>query len=396
MSLPYRLTWLDSLESVNPDHWNALTDGSPFLRHEFLVALERNGCLREFGWEPSHAVLMDRDGIPMAASPMYLKYNSYGEFVFDWSWASAYEQAGLRYYPKRVSSIPYTPATGSRLLVRADMDDARSLRNLLLDGTVERTALEGSSGAHWLFTTDVETDFLRNRSLTLRMGCQYHWRNEGYRDFDDYLDRFVSRKRKKLKRERQRVAEQDITLRVISGTETTPEQWQHLHALYERTFEEKSGIPTLTLPFFIDISRTMGEQIVLVLAETKSEIVACAICLRSSDTLYGRFWGCNEHYHSLHFEACYYQGLDYCIRHGLQRFEPGAQGEHKIARGFLPTPTWSAHWLADEDFRTPVRRFCERERQAMQERCEALAAMNPFRDSADAQEADEPQASDPA
>lgn len=371
--------WLDAIAEVDPAAWNAIAGDSPFLRYEFLAALERNACLVEYGWQPRHIIVENQAGELLAAAPMYIKHNSYGEFVFDWSWASAYQRAGLPYYPKFVCAVPYTPAMGPRLLVRSG-PDAERLRSLLVDTAIGLAAETQLSGVHWLFTEPGDTEFFDMRGMSLRLGCQYHWRNEGYRDFDDYLDRFISRKRKKLKRERERVREQGITLRVITGAECDADLWLQIHRYYEHTFEVKSGVPTLTLGFFLEVARTMGDRIVLVLAERAGRLLACAINFRSKKTLYGRFWGSLDAYHSLHFEACYYQGLEYCLREGLETFEPGAQGEHKIARGFLPVRTWSAHWISEPNFRGPIHAFCEREREAMQEQCEELAAMSPFRD----------------
>ncbi|MHB8474015.1 MAG: GNAT family N-acetyltransferase [Gammaproteobacteria bacterium] len=370
-----------TLETIPAAAWNALSDGrDPFLRHEFLVALERHGCVGEqFGWLPQHLAAYDDHGTLVGAVPLYLKDNSYGEFVFDWAWADAYARSGLRYYPKLVSAIPYTPATGLRLLIAADAD-RRAVGDALIEAALERARELRVSSLHWLFTPEDQTDQLQTHGLLRRTGCQFHWHNHDYRDFNDFLDRFSSAKRKKVKQERRHVADAGIELQVLHGGEMTDSQWRVLHGFYCSTFARKSGVPTLSLPFFMEISRTMGDALVLIMAQHEQRYVAGAICLRGTDTLYGRHWGCSADYHSLHFEACYYQGIDYCIRHSLRRFEPGAQGEHKISRGFLPAPTWSAHWIAHPGFRNILARHTAQESEHMDEYMRELAQHSPYKD----------------
>ncbi|MFP5504993.1 MAG: GNAT family N-acetyltransferase [Gammaproteobacteria bacterium] len=375
-----QLRIVETLDDIPAADWNRLAgDANPFLRHEFLSALEHHDCVGErYGWLSRHLAVYDA-GRLVGAVPLYLKDNSYGELVFDWAWADAYARAGLRYYPKAVVAIPYTPATGPRLLLDPAAD-AESLTDLLTAGALELCSELGLSSLHWLFTDAADTARLQARGFLLRQGVQFHWRNPGYRDFDDFLDGFTAQKRKKLKRERKRVAEQDIELRVVHGHEADAEAWRTAHGFYASTFDRKSGIATLSLEFFREIGRTLGDRVVLVFAYHAGRPVACAINLRGRDALYGRHWGCSENYHSLHFEACYYQGIDYCIRHGLGLFEPGAQGEHKISRGFLPTTTWSAHWIADERFRTAIADFLRREERMMIDYTEELRAHSPYRD----------------
>ena len=320
-----------SIEEINSQEWNALSIGSdPFLRYEFLSALERNQCLgKEFGWHPYHIALRNAENRLIAAAPLYIKTNSYGEFVFDWSWASAYEQARLEYYPKLVCSIPYNPVTGARLLT-LQSEDTETLKKILITQSIKLAEAQNLSGMHWLFTDKDDTELCKQQGLSMRLGCQYHWRNHEYKSFDHFLENFASRKRKKVRRERRRVAEQDIQLRVVSGAEASEELICKAQAFYEDTFDKKSGIPTLTQEFFLEVCATMGEQVVFIFASHEGRDVACAICFRSDDALFGRFWGCERDYHSLHFETCFYQGIDYCIAEGLQRFEPGAPGEHQI------------------------------------------------------------------
>lgn len=374
-----RLTVVEDLAAVGADEWNVLVGSRyPFLRHEFLHALEHHGCLGErFGWLPRHLVLRAPDGRLLGAVPQYLKFNSYGEFVFDWSWADAYRRNGLAYYPKLVSASPYTPATGPKLLL-AD-DTAADLRPRLVQAGLDLARQLELSSVHWLFTPDEETEALRGLNLMVRTGCQFHWTNRGYRDFDQLLAAFSSAKRKKIKRERRRVYEQGIRFRLLHGDQASEAEWALFHRLYESTFDKRGGIPTLTLPFFLDIAERMPEAVLLVLAYDGRQPVAAAFCLVGSDTLFGRHWGCVRDYHSLHFEACYYQGLDYCIERGLRRFEPGAQGEHKVSRGFLPTPTYSAHWIADPRFHTAIEHFLETETEGMADYLAEMNAHSPYR-----------------
>jgi uncharacterized protein len=371
---------LDSIDAVSAAEWNRLAGtGYPFLRHELLAALERQGCLGEtYGWLPRHLLLRDGTGTLMAAAPCYLKLNSYGELVFDWSWADAYRRAGLSYYPKLVVACPYTPATGPRMLT-ADPTCRPEIARVLVRGAVQAAREMGVSSLHWLFVTEEESRWLADEGLMCRTGCQFHWESRGYRDFDDYLSAFTARKRKQIKRERRRVAEQGIQFRQLRGGEVSDGEWDVFHRLYRSTFDRHGGIPTLSPGFFREIASTMGEQILLVLAYAGTRPVAGAFNLVGENTLYGRHWGCFEDYHSLHFETCYYQGLDFCIREGLRHFEPGAQGEHKISRGFLPTPTWSNHWIADQRFRTLIRRFLDQETPAMQEYQTEMQTHSPYR-----------------
>lgn len=386
----YQLNVLDSIDQVSAEAWNALAgDDLPHLRHEFLAAMEHQGCVGErFGWLPRHLLLRDEAGAAVAAAPCYLKFNSYGEFVFDWAWADAYQRAGARYYPKLVVASPYTPATGLRILT-GDSPRRAELAAALIQGSVQLAERLGVSGLHWLFTDETETGWLQEQGLMPRLGCQFHWRNDGYASFDDLLGAFSAEKRKKVKRERRRVVESGVRLRRVPGHEVTDAEWRIFHRLYEDTFDKRGGLPTLSLGFFREIGRTMGEQLLLVFAEHGPDrgieqggsVVAAAFCLQGSRSLYGRHWGCFKDFHSLHFEACYYQGLEHCIEQGLERFEPGAQGEHKVARGFLPTHTWSAHWISDARFRQPIGAFLEHEIDAMEDYIAEMNTHSPFKRS---------------
>ena len=371
---------IDSLHDVPAKEWNALAgQTNPFTQHEFLIALENNGAVgKEFGWI-THFFLAYDDDTLVGALPLYIKFNSYGEFVFDWAWADAYQQNGLRYYPKLITSIPYTPATGPRLLIQYD-ERYKEIADTIINSVLSFAEHSQVSSYHCLFTNEKDTDYFKNNpNFMMRLGCQFHWSNDNYKDFPDYLDKLTSKKRKQIKRERRLVQEQNIEFEILNGLDATDHHWDVYHRFYESTFERKSGMPTLSLGFFKEIARTMPESIVLVLAKHQDEYVASAFNLKGTDTLYGRHWGCSENFDNLHFEACYYQGLEYCINNSLKYFEPGAQGEHKIARGFLPTKTWSAHWIAHPQFSESISNFLNHETKGMQDYIEELNQHSPFK-----------------
>ena len=374
-----RIMSLTRIDEVNPASWNALiSPGNPFIRHEFLSALERAGCVApETGWTPCHIVATEGDRL-LGALPLYLKHHSWGEFVFDFAWAEAYERSSKAYYPKIINAIPYTPATGPRLLVMPS-PSAVEVMSSLLQAARELVVERKASSLHCLFTTSEESDFLESNDFLLRLGCQYHWQNHGYDNFDAFLNRFTAEKRKKVKRERRRVQESGIEILVIEGDEVNAELWEVFYLFYYGTVLRKSGYVPLSLDFFMSLGRTMPENVVLVLARYRGDYVAGALSLRGNDTLYGRYWGASSDYHSLHFELCYYTGIEYCIDRGLQRFEPGAQGEHKISRGFLPTPTYSSHWLADPIFQRAIGISLEREREQMRYRIRELSSHGPYK-----------------
>ena len=367
-----------NIDEIGADEWNSLRkDDSPFTRHEFLRALEQNGCLHDYGWYPCHIVLRDKQGTLRAALPLYIKTNNYGEFVFDWAWEQAYHSHGINYYPKMVSAIPYTPIVGERLLCRDD-----SYKDALINVAIKVVEHQNYSGVHWLFPNESDNLHLQRHRLAFRVDCQYHWCNNAYHSFDDFLSTLRSKKRKMIQRERRLVREQKIAMKLLHGDEISPELWQEIHGLYSSLFNVKSGVPTLSRAFFEEIGRTMPENIVVVLAMCDNQVIACAINLRSADTLYGRHWGVKDYHDCLHFETCYYAGIEYCIRNGLKRFEPGAQGAHKLARGFLPTATQSAHWLAHSSFMEAAIKFCEHEQNAVTQYIEDSWSYLPYRDDA--------------
>ena len=353
---------LSSLDEIAPAAWNALSDGNPFLRHEFLAALEHTGCVGPgTAWEPSHIVVSEKDtGRLVGALPLYLKHDSHGEFVFDWSWAVAYERAGGRYYPKLVASIPFTPANGRRLLV-GDPARADEIAAALLDAATSLCDELDASSVHCLFPTEAEGPAFEAAGFLPRKGCMFVWHNRGYGDFDDFLAAFNAEKRKKARRERRRIAEAGIRFEHVRGDELSKQDWDLVFGFHARTFLLHGRRPYLNRAFFAEVSRTMPENVLVIVARHGSTPIAAAICFKGGGALYGRYWGSLADFHSLHFETCYYQGIEHCIREGLQKFEPGVQGEHKISRGFTPTPTWSWHRLADPGFHRAVQRFLTHE-----------------------------------
>ena len=355
-----RVERIPSLSHVAPPAWNALAGENPFLRHEFLIALERSGAVGPgTAWEPAHLLAYDAEGLA-GALPLYLKYDSRGEFVFDWGWADAYQRSGHPYYPKLVCSVPFTPATGARLLVRAGAAPERVADRLIGAARAAVEELDASS-LHILFPADAQCPLFERKPFVRRKSCQFHWHNDGYADFDDFLARFSSAKRKKARRERRRIEEAGISFEHLRGNELSGTEWDAVFDFYARTFLRRGRPPYLGRRFFDEITDTMPESIVVILGRCRGEPVASAICFRGGDSLYGRYWGSVADFHSLHFETCYYQGIEYCIREGLKRFEPGTQGEHKISRGFTPQATWSYHWLRDPRFHKAVADFVLRE-----------------------------------
>jgi len=354
-----KVTIHDSIATIDGPRWNRLAGEScPFLRHEFLSAAEETGCVSEAqGWRPRHVTLEAGDDL-VAAMPLYEKRHSWGEFVFDWAWAQAYEQSGLAYYPKLVSAVPFTPAPGARLL--ADRGN-RSARKALLDAALGFAGANGYSSLHVLFPQHEDVDLLRSAGLIIRKDCQFHWHNRGYADFDQFLASFSSAKRKKARRDRRRVAEAGISFRRLHGRELDTAAWSVIYPLIARTFMRRGSMPYFSMAFFEEITKRMPDRILAIVARKSGEIVAAAVFFESADVLYGRYWGSSGHFDALHFETCYYQGIDYCIETGKRLFEPGTQGEHKISRGFEPVSTWSAHWLAHPAFADVIGRYVDAE-----------------------------------
>jgi predicted N-acyltransferase len=374
-----QLRVLERVSEVPAAQWNALAGSYPFLQHEFLAALENTGCAStQTGWTPQHLTLFDGEGLA-AAAPLYLKEHSWGEFVFDFAWARAAEQRGLHYYPKLVCAVPFTPASGPRLLTRPGLP-AAALRATLLDWMREQSDGGEVSSAHGLFLDEAARQAADEAGWLLRRDCHFQWHNEGYRHFDDFLQRFSADKRKKAKRERRRVAEQGIAFTTLHGDELDAVTLERVHAFHAMTFLRHGHTPYLTRACFAELARGLGRRFIVKLARHGARAIAAAVFLRSDDTLYGRYWGAEDDYHSLHFETCYYQGIDYCIEQGLARFEPGTQGEHKLARGFTPAVTWSAHWIADGPLRRAIGTYLEREGAAIDAYAHEAEAHAPFKE----------------
>ena len=372
------------IADVDAAAWDACagTD-NPFVGHAFLGALEDSGSVgRDTGWLPRHLVVADPGGAVVACAPMYLKSHSYGEYVFDHGWAAAYERAGGRYYPKLQVAVPFTPVPGPRLLARPG-PGAEAARRTLIDGMIAAAGQLGVSSLHVTFPDDADSRRLAAAGLLLRGGYQFHWSNRGYRDFDDFLARLSARKRKAIRKERRAVADSGLSVARLSGDDLRPEHWDAFHRCYVATGGRKWGQPYLTRAFFHRLGAAMAGRVVLVLAEERGRIVAGALNLLGADTLYGRNWGCLGDRPFLHFEACYYQAIEFAIERGLARVEAGAQGEHKVQRGYLPVATHSAHWIADRGFAAAVADFLGRERAMVEHERAALAGLSPFRRAAD-------------
>jgi len=352
---------------------------NPFVSHAFFDAVEQSGsaCPRT-GWGPRHLVAR-RDGAIVGLVPCYLKSHSLGEYVFDRGWADAYEHAGGHYYPKLLAGVPFTPATGPRLLVRAGIDDPDRIRAALADGLTALCEASDASSVHVTFAPESEWSFLAARGFLQRTDQQFHWRNAGYASFEDFLATLSSRHRKAIRRERREALANGITIHVLSGGDLTEAAWDAFFAFYMETGSRKWGRPYLTRDFYSRIGATMAERIALVMAKRGGRWIAGAINFIGGDTLFGRHWGAIEHHPFLHFEVCYYQAIDFAIRHGLATVEAGAQGEHKLARGYLPQTTYSAHYIADPALRRAVRDYLARERLYVAEAGRQLAEAAPFR-----------------
>ncbi|MEW5771148.1 MAG: GNAT family N-acetyltransferase [Pseudomonadota bacterium] len=361
------------------DDWAALdTGGDPFVSRDFLDAAEACGAAGpELAWRPMHLCLRDAGGHLAGLLPLYLRHHSFGDFSHDWSWAPAWQQAGLDYYPKLVSGVPYTPSPGPRLLARAG--EAEQVVPVLIDAALETAREVGASAWQCLFVRETERDALHAAGLLLREGVQFHWRNRGYRDFDDFLAGFTADKRKKLKRERRAVREAGLRIEARHGDEIEPGMWPHLHRHYRDTFLRHGNHPAFPQAFFERAATTLGRRMVVFIAWEGERPVASAICYRNDTTLFGRHWGTDIDCPGLHFELCYYAGIQYAIAEGLARFEPGAQGEHKLARGFEPVPAWSAFWIADARMRELLRRHLAREGEAMRDYQAEMARHLPFK-----------------
>lgn len=369
---------IDSISEISSDAWNRLAgDRNPFVRHEFLSALETSGCVKaETGWQPQHMLLQQGDGEIVAATPLYLKTHSYGEYVFDWAWADAYQRSGYAYYPKLVAAVPFSPVTGPRILA-AELKPERIAQ---MGQAARALAIElNASSMHWLFTDRETSTVLADSGYLKRTGFQYHWQNNAYADFEEFLSEFSSEKRKKIRRERRRVREQGIRMEILEGDSIKPRHWDRFYRFYRSTILNHGAIAYLNPDFFHQIGEAMRNNVVLVFAYHGENCVAGAFNLKGNDSLYGRYWGCAGHFDSLHFETCYYSAIDYCIANGLQRFEAGAQGSHKLSRGFLPSETCSMHWLRHAEFSNAVEHFLAREQNGIEFQMNELNEHTPFK-----------------
>ena len=360
------LSVVDTLAGVDRDEWNALAGEQPFVRHEFFSALLESGsAVAATGWRPQF-LLLRRAGALAGAMPIFAKTHSYGEYVFDWAWADAHERHGVEYYPKLLCAVPFTPVRGNRILGH---------REPLIRAALEMA--KGYSSLHVLFAN--EADALEQHGLLLRRTVQFHWRNEGYADFEAFLSRLTHARRKNIRQERRRVRDAGVSLRVLEGEAITPAHWDFFHRCYRRTYAEHRSSPYLNLDFFLRIGRTLAQNMVLVLAEREARPIAASLLVRDEKTLYGRYWGALEHVPLLHFECCYYQPIEFAVTKKIQTFEGGAQGEHKIFRGLLPVETLSAHWLAQPRFARAVEQFLEREGAGIVRYVNELAEHTPFK-----------------
>ena len=366
------------MTEVNAVCWNNLVQNKdPFVRHEFLLALEQSGSVcRETGWQPNHLLVFEQQEL-IAAMPLYLKNHSLGEYVFDQQWADAYYQSGMDYYPKWVNAIPFTPCQGQRLLIKQEIDN-QTVIPLCLEHIKQLSALHNIASFHSLFLTLEQTEYLQQQ-LHIRTGVQFQWFNKRYCDFGDYLQSFTSRQRKKINKERRNISDQGIRFLRLTGMEISEQQWQVFFMFYEITYLKRGQSAYLNIDFFKQLVQTMPEQLLLVLAIKDNTYVGAALSFIGSKTLYGRYWGCYEEYNSLHFETCYYQGLEFCLEHQLQRFDSGAQGEHKISRGFEPITTYSAHWIQNPQFSKLIANFLQREKVLIQQYKKNCVVKLPFK-----------------
>jgi len=359
--------------------WNVLVNNaSPFLQHEFLLALEDSGSVSALtGWQPHHLLVL-RGEQAVAALPLYIKGHSYGEYVFDWSWADAYRQNGRRYYPKFLSAVPFTPSYATRLLIASD-EDFDAIGKAISEAVIEEAKRLKMSSWHVLFPSERESKLLAAQGVHQRIATQFHWFNRGYTSFEHYLESFSSRKRKNLRKERRAVQDANIQFQRYTGTQISVHLWEVFYRFYQNTYQVRGQQAYLDLSFFTQLGETLPENLLLVLALHEGQPIAAALSLRDEKKLYGRYWGCQQEYQFLHFETCYYQGIEYCIEYRLESFDSGAQGEHKIQRGFEPIMTYSNHWIGDPQFDVAIANYLREEQDYIHEYRDQASAMLPFK-----------------
>lgn len=374
---------ITSLSEISPEDWNRCcfndnTRHNPFLSHQFLTALEKSGCATAAtGWQAQHVILHRADKV-VGIMPLYLKNHSYGEYVFDHAWADAYHHAGGNYYPKLQSSIPFTPVTGPKLMVLKD-ENQREVQDIMLNTALALAKKLDVSSLHVTFAEKAEWDFMAEHGLLKRLDQQFQWLNAGYDSFDDFLKALSSRKRKNIRKERKQAVLNDIEIEVLTGKDITEDHWDHYYGFYLDTSQRKWGRAYLNRLFFALLGESMSEQIVLIMCKRQGKYIAGAMNLIGDDAIYGRYWGALEDHRYLHFEVCYYQAIDYAITHGLKRVEAGAQGEHKLARGYLPTSTYSAHWISNPSFRSAIADYLIHERNVVTLDQKILSGFAPFK-----------------
>ena len=380
---PYRLELLNSLSKVSPEQWDALLPhhAGPFLKHAFLNNLEEAECVgADTGWQITHLIAKDSHGMLVGAIPLYLKQHSYGEFVFDWAWAEAYHQLGKSYYPKLLSAIPFTPVQGARVLAKVG-EDQKAIKKLLIAG-LKGIALDNDlSSIHILFPSDDDVQLLVAEDFMLRDSVQFHWKNQVYKDFEEYLAAFNKKRRKNIRHERAQVGKELVEFEHISGEQSTAADWQFFYECYAQTYLEHHSSPYLNLEFLLKLSKDMPSYLHLIIASQGGKRIASSLLVvdKAASKVYGRYWGALKYIPCLHFETAYYQSLEYCISEGIQTFEGGAQGEHKMARGFLPKTLKSAHWLANPQFSQAVKHYLSRERAGMAAYVDELSEHSPLK-----------------
>ena len=368
----------DTLAGIEPQEWNRLAGDDPFLRHEFLAALHETGCAApKAGWTPQYLLLREH-GRLTAAMPLYVKTHSYGEYVFDWAWADAYYRHGLHYYPKLLAAVPFTPVTGARLL-----GASQEQRDVLIRAALKFARDAEVSSLHCLFPLREEAQSMQSHGMMLRQAVQFHWSNAGYENFDHFLAGMSHDKRKKVKQERRRVHEAGLTFRRVEGAEITHADLTFVARCYRQTYRAHGSTPYLNLEFFERVGRTMPQHLLLAIAERDRRPVAVSFNVHNGKRMCGRYWGCTEYHPGLHFETCYYQTIEHCIERGIEVFEGGARGEHKLARGLAPSETVSAHWLAHPQFAAAIEQFLAREKRGVAEYVDELNDRSPFKDTAD-------------
>ena len=371
---------INSISEISEQNWNSCTNGiNPFCSYGFLNALEKSGCTNETtGWLPQHIIAEDKSGTVVGVMPLYLKNHSQGEYVFDHAWASAFQNAGGHYYPKLQCSIPFSPVTGPRL-----MSENAETKKFLLETAIYHAEQCGVSSLHFTFIEEGDIDVMTSHRLLHRQDQQYHWLNDGYWSFNEFLGALSSRKRKNISRERRGAILNDIEIELIQAHDINEHHWDHYFEFYMNTAHRKWGQPYLNREFFSLLSENIPENLLLIIAKRKGRYIAGALNLIGKDTLYGRYWGATEHHKFLHFELCYYQAIEFAIKNGLGKVEAGAQGDHKIARGYVPVATNSAHWISNQSFRDAIEIYLNQERRAVSQGIEYLKEFTPFKKISD-------------